>query len=253
MQFKEVSSTIRDGVRASAFVMGTDVSGNIWTPESTRPRALILLAPGGGQDVNAPGIAHRAEHFARHGFASAAINAPGQGGRVPSEEYRRLTAELNASRRDLTAFTLAIEAASDHVARQVVPELGDLIDALFERNSIPPDADVGFWGLSQGAVVGLRLARLEPRLAAAVLGLAGAPHLVAEAREVHVPVQYVVQWDDRLVARRAALDVFEALASDDKTLLAFPGDHVDVPRRELQASVTFFLRTLRTKASASCP
>ncbi|HYH13015.1 MAG TPA: hypothetical protein VD789_11720, partial [Thermomicrobiales bacterium] len=218
MQFKQTSSVTNGGVRTSPFVMGADVSGNIWMPESTGQPALILLAPGGGQDVNSPGIAQRAEHFARHGFASAAINAPGQGGRVPSEEYRRLTAQLDVARSDRTELTKAIEAVSDHVAQQVVPELGDLVDALSERGLIAPESHIGFWGLSQGAVVGLRLARQEPRLTAAVLGLAGAPHLVEQAGEIHVPVQYVVQWDDRLVARRAALDVFEALASADKTL-----------------------------------
>jgi pimeloyl-ACP methyl ester carboxylesterase len=198
MQFKEASGVVRDGVRISAFVMGADVSGAIWRPTSTQRRALIL-APGGGQDVNAPGIARRAEHFARHGFASAAINPPGQGGRVPKEEYRRLTAQLDTSTGDLTPLTKVTEAASDYVAKHVAPELVDLVDALIARDLVPSDSLSGFWGLSQGAVVGLRLAKQGPRLTAAVLGLAGARHLVAQAREVHIPVQHVVQWDDRLV------------------------------------------------------
>ena len=73
---------------------------------------------------------------------------------------------------------------------------------------------VGFWGLSQGARVGLPLLAAEPRITAAVLGLADGP--VASAPLVTATVLFYVQTEDNLVQPDACRALFHALGSADK-------------------------------------
>ena len=49
--------------------------------------------------------------------------------------------------------------------------------------------------------------------------------LLAAAARITVPVQFLLPWDDEHVDRRSALTLFDAFASQHKTLHANPGDH----------------------------
>ena len=84
----------------------------------------------------------------------------------------------------------------------------------------------------------------EPRVRAAVLGLAGSPGLAGTAAGITVPVQFLVQWDDERVPRTQSLALFDALASAEKTLHANPGKHMEVPAFELDSTLRFFTRHL---------
>jgi dienelactone hydrolase len=85
---------------------------------------------------------------------------------------------------------------------------------------------VGYWGLSGGTTFGLPLVASEPRITAAVLGLNGdVPLMRAYAPGVSCPVLYTMNLDDHFMSRESCLALFDALASTDKRLLAFPGDH----------------------------
>jgi hypothetical protein len=67
---------------------------------------------------------------------------------------------------------------------------------------------------------------LEPRIAAAVLGLNGAvPLMLHYAPRVRCAVLYTMNLDDHFMTRESGLALFDALATDDKFLIAFPGDH----------------------------
>ena len=59
-----------------------------------------------------------------------------------------------------------------------------------------------------------------------------------------IPLEFLVQWDDELVPRQSALDLFDALASTEKSLHANPGPHGGVPRFEVESAARFFLRHL---------
>jgi dienelactone hydrolase len=96
---------------------------------------------------------------------------------------------------------------------------------------------VGFWGLSQGARVGLPLLAAEPRVAAAVLGLADGP--ITSAPLVTAPVLFYVQSDDDLVPPDACRALFDALGPADKTLVENPGGHLDLPRTAVEESATW--------------
>ncbi|QLP92952.1 hypothetical protein XNRR2_00150b [Streptomyces albidoflavus] len=70
--------------------------------------------------------------------------------------------------------------------------------------------------------IGVRLAVVEPRVSAAVL-FAGSfvPRaMFEEARQVTIPLHVLLQWDDEGNDRQAALDLFDAFGSREKTLHA---------------------------------
>jgi hypothetical protein len=100
----------------------------------------------------------------------------------------------------------------------------------------------GFWGLSQGARVGLPLLAAEPRITAAVLGLADAP--IASAPLVTASVLFYLQSDDDMVAPAACRALFDALGSADKTLVENAGGHLDLPRSSVEESATWLDRKL---------
>ena len=94
--------------------------------------------------------------------------------------------------------------------------------------------------------IGIRLAVVEPRISAAVL-FAGSfvPRtMFEEARQVTIPLQVLLQWDDEGNNRQLALDLFDAFGSEEKTLHANLGGHTGVPAFELDAAARFFARHL---------
>ncbi len=109
----------------------------------------------------------------------------------------------------------------------------DAVPSVLARRPGP----VGFWGLSQGARVGLPLLAAEARITAAVLGLADGP--LASAPLVTASVLFYVQSDDELVSPEACRALFDAIGSPDKTLLENPGGHLDLPRSTVEESVTW--------------
>lgn len=114
----------------------------------------------------------------------------------------------------------------------VVRSLGGVPAVLAEH----PDP-VGFWGISHGARVGLPLLAGEPRIMAAVLGLADGP--IASAPLVTASVLFYVQSDDDLVTPKACRALFDAIGSRDKTLVENPGGHLDLPRSTVEESAAW--------------
>jgi len=67
---------------------------------------------------------------------------------------------------------------------------------------------------------------LDRRIQAAVLGLNSAvPLMLAYAPRVTCPVLYTMNLDDHFMSREQGLALFDALESNDKFVLAYPGDH----------------------------
>jgi dienelactone hydrolase len=99
-----------------------------------------------------------------------------------------------------------------------------------------------------GAGIGLRFVASQPRIKAAVLGLAGLGAAMGGAefeilaRSLRVPILFLLQWDDELIARDPGLALFDAIGSNDKTLHVNPGGHVQVPVYENDSAESFFVR-----------
>lgn len=224
--------------RKPAFTLG-EIPGILWRPASDSasapaPLSLIGHLPLGLRTMY-PRLAGRARHYAaEYGFAAATIELPGSGDRPRWAAAEQARAEL---RRVLEAG----EPVSDEIVDalvlplvdRAVPEWQVALDALLALPGI--GGPVGFEG---GIIsIGIRLAVVEPRISAAGL-FAGSfvPAAIGEeARQVTIPLHVLLQWDDEGNDRQAALDLFDAFGSSEKTLHANPGGHTGVPQSEIDA------------------
>jgi dienelactone hydrolase len=234
-----------DGVLQREFALG-EIPGILWTPGSaSAPVPLILLGhPPLGLRKMYPRLAARARHAAADGFAAATIELPGSGDRPR-------WAAVEQARADLRRAVGAGEPVSDEIVDalilplvdQAVPESQAALDALLALPEIG-----GPVAYSGGVIsVGIRLAAVEPRIVAAGL-FAGSfvPRVMfEEARRVTIPLHVLLQWDDEGNDRQAALDLFDAFGSREKTLHANMGGHTGVPQFAGEDAAGFFARHLR--------
>ncbi|MFD7677633.1 alpha/beta hydrolase [Streptomyces sp. NPDC060187] len=238
---------LNDGVLEREFTLG-DIPGILWTPASasaSEPVPLILLGhPPLGLRRMYPRLVGRALHAAADGFAAATIELPGSGDRP------RWPA-VDQARADLRRAMEAGEPVGDEIVDalvlplvdKAVPEWQAALDALL---SLPEVG--GPVGYSGGVIsFGVRLAVVEPRISAAVLfaGSLVPRAILEEARRVTVPLHVLLQWDDEGNDRQAALDLFDAFGSKEKSLHAHLGGHTGVPQSAGDAAAQFFTRHLR--------
>ncbi|WP_432085495.1 dienelactone hydrolase family protein [Streptomyces sp. bgisy095] len=234
-----------DGVLEREFALG-EIPGILWTPpSSSAPAPLILLGhPPLGLRGMYPRLVERARQAAADGFASATIELPGSGDRPR-------WAGLDQARADLRRVLEAggpvdggiVDALVLPLVERAVPEWRTALDALLSLPGIG-----GPVGYSGGVIsVGIRLAVVEPRVSAAVLfaGSLVPATMFEEARRVTVPLHVLLQWDDEGNDRQAALDLFDAFGSEEKTLHANMGGHTGVPRFAGEAAARFFTRHLK--------
>ncbi|MFD4402627.1 dienelactone hydrolase family protein [Nocardia sp. NPDC058499] len=227
------------------FTLG-EIPGILWTPESaSTPVPLILLGhPPLGLQKMYPRLLDRARQVAAEGFAAATIELPGGGDRPGSAATDRARADLHRALQTGGPVTADIvDRLILPLVDQAVPEWQAALDALLLLPEI--DGPVGYSG---GVIsIGIRLAVVEPRLAAAVL-FAGSfvPRaILAEARQVTIPLHVLLQWDDEGNDRQAALDLFDAVGSEEKTLHANMGGHTGVPQYAGEEAGRFFGRHLK--------
>ncbi|MET7509317.1 alpha/beta hydrolase [Streptomyces albidoflavus] len=234
-----------DGVHERAFTLG-GIPGILWTPASVpAPAPLILLGhPPLGLRGMYPRLVDRARRSAAEGFATATIELPGSGDRPRLPAVERARAGLRRVREAGEPVTdELVDALVLPLVDQAVPEWRAALDALLSLPEIG-----GPVGYSGGVIsLGVRLAVVEPRIVAAGL-FAGSfvPRaLFEEARRVTVPLHVLLQWDDEGNDRQAALDLFDAFGSEEKTLHANMGGHTGVPRFAGDAVTEFFIRHVK--------
>lgn len=233
------------GLLERAFTLG-DVPGILWTPEaasSSTPAPVILLGHPGGLDKMYRRLVARAAAAASSGFAAATIELPGSGDRTPLPEVDEARGEL---REAIAAHRQPTEDVIDRVVlplvERAVPEWQTTLHALLALPEIG-----GPVGYSGGVIsIGVRLATVEPRIAAAGL-FAGSyvPQAIFEdAARIRIPIHVLLQWDDEGNDRQAALNLFDTFASTEKTLQANMGGHTGVPAYAGDDAARFFTRNL---------
>jgi len=230
-----------DGVLERDFTLG-EVPGVLWTPASA-PAPLILSGHNGGLHKRLPRLVARARHYAAgYGFAVAAIDHPGHGDRPRSAVDEQHRADLRRAMEDGGPVDEIIDAFILPLVEKAVPEWRTTLDALLSLPEI--GGPVGYEGMT---AIGIRLALVEPRISAAVLFAGGfvPPALGEEARQVTIPLQFLLQWDDEGLARQPALDLFDAFGAREKTLHANLGGHAGVPWFEADDAARFFARHLK--------
>lgn len=233
-----------DGVLERAFALG-EIPGILWTPSTSAPVPLVLLGhPPLGLNRMYPRLAARARRCAAEGFAAAAIELPGSGDRprLPAAERARADLQRAVAAGEPVTGEI-IDALILPLVDRAVPEWRTALDALLALPEIG-----GPVGYSGGLIsIGIRLAVAEPRVVAAGL-FAGSfvPRaMFEEARQVTIPLHVLLQWDDEGNDRQAALDLFDAFGSKEKTLLANMGGHTGVPPSAGEDAAGFFSRHLR--------
>ncbi|TCC50949.1 alpha/beta hydrolase [Kribbella capetownensis] len=240
------TQTASNGVIERDFVLG-DVTGVLWSPESGSDGApLHLMGHGGGLHKKAQGLVARAHYYVTTcGFTVAAIDAPGHGDRPRSaEDGKWVSALLEARAAGQPIGPIVIDYNSS-LAERAVPEWQATLDALQALPEIGTDAPVGYSGMTLASTIGLMWTAIEPRISAAVFGGVFVYDALTEAaRQITIPVEFILPWDDAEIDRESGFALFDAFASKEKTLHANPGGHHEVPWFETEISGHFFARHL---------
>ncbi|MGV9322947.1 dienelactone hydrolase family protein [Streptomyces sp. NPDC003660] len=238
-----------DNLLEREFTLG-DIPGILWTPapvpvSASAPAPLILLGhPPLGLRKMYPRLLDRARSAAAEGFATATIELPGSGDRPRWPALEQARADLRrAMEAGETVGDDIVDALVLPLVDKAVPEWRAALDSLLTLPEIG-----GPVGYSGGVMsIGIRLAMVEPRIAAAVLfaGSLVPRAMFEEARQLTVPLHVLLQWDDEGNERQAALDLFDAFGSKEKTLHANMGGHTGVPQFAGDAAAQFFTRHLK--------
>ncbi|PZS11320.1 MAG: alpha/beta hydrolase [Pseudonocardiales bacterium] len=234
-----------DGVLEREFTLG-EIPGVLWTPGSA-PTPLILSGHNGGLHKREPRLVARARHYAaEYGYAVAAIDAPGHGDRPRSAVDEQARADLRRAVEAGEPVDEIVDAFIVPLVERAVPEWRSTLDALLSLPEI--GGPVGYAGMT---AIGIRLAVVEPRISAAGFFAGGfvPGTLREEARQVTIPLQFLLQWDDEGMERQPTLDLFDAFGTKEKTLHANLGGHAGTPWFEVDDGARFFARHLKVRPS----
>jgi dienelactone hydrolase len=230
-----------DGVLEREFVLD-DIPGTLWTP-GPGPAPLILMAHNNGMPRREPRLVARARfHAARYGYAVATIDAAGTADRPRPAAEEQARTELRRAMQAGEPVDEIFESFIGPMVERAVPEWRATLDALLTLPEVG-----GPVGYSGWMALGIHLAAVEPRIAAAGFfagGYVPRAHR-AEAGQVTVPLLVLLQWDDEGNPRQRVLDLFDAFGSRQKTLHANLGGHTGTPWSELDDGARFFDRHLR--------
>ncbi len=253
MKLAVVSENVSNLIVDRSFTVG-DVPGVLWSPPSAAPGTpLLLMGHGGGLHKRSPGLVARARQAVlRDGFHVAAIDVPGHGERAPSREDQEWVDALFRARENGEPLDPIIAPFNISLAERAVPEWRMTIDALQELPEIGTTSPIGYSGMTIATAIGIPLVVAEPRIRAAIFGgVFVYDALLEAARHVTIPTEFLLPWDDPEIGRQHGLAVFDAFASEEKTLLAFPGSHFRVPADRLDTR--FFARHLGIPAHPPAP
>ena len=202
-------------------------------PERPQWRLAEAAPPAGG----------RARHYAaEYGLAVAAIDAPGHGDRPRSAVDEQARADLRRALEAGEPVGEIVDAFIVPLVERAVPEWRTTLDALLSLPEI--GGPVGYEGMT---AIGIRLAMVEPRISAVNFFAQGfvPGTLREEARQVTIPLQFLMRWDDEGMERQPTLDLFDAFGTKEKTLHANLGGHAGTPWFEVDDGARFFTRHLK--------
>lgn len=203
------------------------VTGALWLPDAaSADRPLVCFGHGASGDRYQTPIPQLAVRFAGElGCPVLSIDGPVHGLR-----------EVHPGGRD----ALFPELQRPGAIADMIEEWNVAIDVAHGHEAIG-HRPLAYFGLSMGSLFGIPLVAARDDVVVATLGLLGTTGatghlrepLLDAARGVTCPVAYLMQLEDELFHRDGYLELFDALASEDKRLHANPGLHPEVPLEEL--------------------
>lgn len=233
------------GVRERGFTVergGQAIPGVLWQPAAIRERRpLVLMGHGGTGHKRNERMNMLGRLFAgEYGWSAAAIDGPAHGARGPADDPERSNYRLMWQR--------------PNIVQSMIDDWRVTLDALCGQEQVDTGR-VGYWGVSMGTMFGLPFVASEKRVRVAVLGKAGMTgasvvrsgidvHFKQYAPHMHVPLLFTMQWDDERFERSGQLALFDQLASKDKRLHAYPGEHSDNGPEAFIAQAAFLARYL---------
>lgn len=227
---------LAEAKRLSVASDGKPVPAVYWAPDHAK--GVIVACHGGSGHKLSRAILAIAGACLPLGFAVVAIDGPVQG-------ERRADGNLDpqiASKSFREAWQAGIGRTS--MAIEMVAALDALL-ALPGFDALP----IGYVGVSMGTGYGIPLLAREARIRAAVIGLWGtnypdSEHLLAFAHDVTCPVWFTQQWHDQTFDREGTHALFDAIASEDKRLVAYPGPHRELEGERLEDAMAFLHKRL---------
>ncbi len=248
------AQTSSNGVVERDFTVG-EVPGVLWSPASDRNAdhaPLVLMGHGGGNHKKSPAMTGRAYRLVTaSGFNVAVIDAPGHGDRPRTTHDEQEIAVMQQAMAAGEPVGPIVVRYNAHLAERAVPEWRATLDALQRLPEIGGEGPVGYYGLNMGTAIGVPLVAIEPRITAAVFGLHWPDALAEIAKQITIPIEFDLQWDDEHIPRESGLALFDAFASKEKTLHANAGKHKELPRFEADSAVRFFARHLGRALTSS--
>ena len=218
-------------------VSGRTVPGVYWLP-SGAVRGVLLACHGGSGHKLSGAITAIVEEALPKGFAVVAIDGPVQGERRSDgllDKVSAITSFRQAWKEGVGRLSMAedMTAALEHVI------------ALEDLGGKP----VCYIGVSMGTAYGVPLLAGSDRFAAAVIGLWSCGHVASEhlagfANQISVPVCFTMQWEDEVFNRQSTIELYEAIGSANKRLVAYPGPHRELEGQRLKESMAFLAQYL---------
>lgn len=226
-----------------------NVSGALWLPDSPRPDVpLVLFGHGASGDRYQPPIPELAQRFVDELQCPVlSLDGPVHG----------LRGVAPVGLEAVLVYLKGSEAVAD-----MVDDWHYAIDLALSRDEIGP-RQLAYFGLSMGSTFGLPLLAERDDVIVSTLGLLGttgalpAPmdlmrHTFLDAaRRITHPVFYLMQMEDEFVDHNGYLELFDAIASQDKRLHASPGRHAEVPPEELLFAFEFMKSQIERTAIKS--
>jgi dienelactone hydrolase len=105
---------------------------------------------------------------------------------------------------------------------------------------------IGWYGISMGTAYGIPLVARDQRIKAAALGMWGtcrepAQRLKEDAAKIEIPVLFQVKEQDEIFTPTGQQELYELIASQDKTWKSYLGGHIDPKDQQLNDIVKFLM------------
>jgi dienelactone hydrolase len=216
---------------------GVAIPAVYWAP-AEGCRGIVVACHGGSGHKLSPAILAIAAACLPLGLAVVAIDGPVQG-------ERRTDGSMDPQV-NVRSFREAWNAGVGRTS--MAREMAAALDALLQLPGFA-GLPIGYVGVSMGTGYGIPLLATDKRFAAAAIGLWGmnfpaSEHLLGYAREITCPVWFTQQWHDQTFDREGVFVLFDAIGSQDKRLVAYPGPHRELEGERLDDAVAFLAKRL---------